>query len=110
MATVEDAATIWLAGRESHVHAHTYEMYSYLLRHQVLPTLGYVPFRALTLEHIDALAECLSAHGAGSGRGLAPRTVDRTVILLRYVLDCAVEHGLIEVNPARRPQSQSLIE
>lgn len=66
------------------------------MRRHVLPTLGGVQVGELTAEHLDELAERLTA------RGLATRSVVYALATLRKVLNYAVKRGYISANPFAR--------
>ncbi len=92
---LSEYATVWLAGKEASLRLRTVELYSYLLRVHVSPTLGSRPVASLTAPEIR------SWHGTLISRGLSQATVAKAYRLLRQIMDSAVDDRLRRDNPCR---------
>lgn len=67
----------------------------------VLPRIGRVPLRRLTVAHLQNLYTTLRAGGGHDGRPLAPKTVLNVHQVLRTALGDAERQGLVARNVAR---------
>lgn len=105
-AFVEDT---WLSEVSTQLRPSTLESYSRYLRLHVLPVLGDRPLQTitggmLTKLYADLLAVGMKDAGKlvdGAPRGLSVRTVRYVHTITGAVLGAAVEHGLLQRNPAK---------
>src|SRR5438445_1135103 len=93
-----DFADEWLENyAKAHVRASTLSTYRWLSGHHLVPAFGSRVLPTLTAKDIsDYVAEKVEA-----GR-LAPRTVNHSLVLLKEMLEAAVDWGYLAHNPARR--------
>ncbi|PZS15537.1 MAG: hypothetical protein DLM57_12530 [Pseudonocardiales bacterium] len=99
----------WLPEVQSQLRPSTHKSYSRYLRLHVLPVLGDRPLQAitggmLTKLYVDLRASGMKDEGkipAGECRGLSVRTVRYVHTITGAALGAAVEHGVIQTNPAR---------
>jgi len=91
---VETFLNQWLEGYvKSTVGDKTLELYSYLSKKHLVPSLGNIPLAKLRSEQIQALyADKLK-------QGLAPRTVQLIHVCLHKALSNAIKTGLLSRNP-----------
>ncbi len=93
------AADEWMAGVEllaehGRRSPNTAQLYRLTLRTHVLPALGELRLREITVPRLDRFVQTLQLH-----RGTATAKIARTVV--SGVLGLAVRHGAIPVNPVR---------
>jgi hypothetical protein len=73
----------------------TRRSYAALRDSHILPALGRISLRAITVTHVQQLQADMLANGVG------PETVTRTLSLLQDVLERAAEWGIYPRNPVR---------
>lgn len=76
----------------------------------IIPTLGGIQLANLTPAHVQGLLEHLRVAGSRRGTGLAPRSVQYALKVLKMALTYAVAQGFIPRSPAtaiKRPQAQA---
>ncbi len=71
-----------------------------MIEQYVVPRVGRVPLRSLTVRHLERLYAELLAAGRRDGTGLAPKTVLNVHQVLRKALSDAVRRGLVARNVA----------
>jgi integrase len=104
----------WLPSRKSKVRESTWASYRDVLEGRVVPRVGAVKLSQLTPKHVSDLYDDLLTSGGRDkrkGKGLSPRTVRYTGMVLTRALDDAVKLGLITRNPAaqvERPKPRSV--
>lgn len=84
----------WLAIKKASVKPKTYELYEYVTRLHITPTLGRLKLRDLRADHLHSL------YAAKLESGLAPRTVQIAHRMLHGALKAAVQWGLLGRNVA----------
>ncbi len=87
-------ATEWLAGKAA-LRLRTVELYEYLLRCHILPTLGTRPVGSITAPQVR------SWHAALIRTELSQATVAKAYRLLRQIMEAAVDDRLRRENPCR---------
>jgi len=92
--------TRWLPARQDRLRPTTLHRYQQMTERYVLPHLGRVPLRRLTVAHLQRLYATLRAGGGHDGRPLAPKTVLNTHQVLRTALGDAERQGLVARNVA----------
>lgn len=93
--------TRWLPAREPRLRPTTFHRYEQMTERYVLPRLGRVPLRRLTITHLETLYAELRNRGRHDGGPLAPKTVLNVHQILRTALSDAERHGLLDRNVAR---------
>ena len=99
----------WLPTKKLHLATSTYRGYERKVQLHVLPTLGRIALRRLRYQQIEALYDSL-LHPT-EGRGLHPKTVYETHLIIRGALADACRRGLVVRNVAlvaRAPKQRSL--
>jgi len=86
----------WLPAREGRLRPTTYYRYCQMTEQYVLPRIGRVPLRRLTITHLDRLYAALRTHGRHDGAALAPKTVLNVHQILRTALGDAERCRLVE--------------
>lgn len=77
------------------------EGYEYIVRNQVIPSLGHITLTQLKPEHLQRLYSSKLAAGRADGKGgLSARTVHYIHVTLHKALKMALKIGLIVRNPA----------
>lgn len=87
-------ATEWLAAKAD-LRVRTVELYDYLLRSHILPTLGCCPVGSITA------ADVRSWHAALVRTELSQATVAKAYRLLRQIMEATVDDRLRRENPCR---------
>ena len=72
-----------------------------MIDRKVLPHIGRVPLRSLTITHLEDLYAHLRRSGSHDGGPLAPETVVNVHQILRTALSDAERAGLVHRNVAR---------
>jgi len=90
----------WLPARQSSLRPTTHFRYQKMIEHYVVPRVGRVPLRSLTVRHLERLYAELLAGGRCDGTRLAPKTVLNVHQVLRKALSDAVRRGLVARNVA----------
>src|SRR6266508_3686320 len=90
----------WLPARRSALRPTTRFRYEKMIEQYVVPRVGRVPLRSLTVRHLERLYAELLAAGRRDGTGLAPKTVLNVHQVLRKALSDAVRRGLVARNVA----------
>ena len=93
--------TRWLPARQDRLRPTTFHRYRQMTELYVLPRIGRVPLRRLTVAHLQGLYAALRAGGGRDGRPLAPKTVLNVHQVLRTALGDAERQGLVARNVAR---------
>jgi len=91
--TLEKYLHEWQSGLSGPVGERTCELYEYMSRVHIVPTLGKHPLTQLRATQIQAL------YSAKLNSGLSPRTVQLIHVTLHKALKAAVKTGLITANP-----------
>lgn len=90
----------WLPGREGRLRPTTAFRYRSMTERYILPRLGRVPLRRLTVMHLTDLYAALRRDGRQDGAPLAPKTVLNVHQILRTALADAERQGLVARNVA----------
>ncbi|MGH8897591.1 MAG: tyrosine-type recombinase/integrase [Egibacteraceae bacterium] len=99
-ATVAQVLERWLETADLEMTTrYTYERY---VTQKIVPALGPVQARRLTVETLDRLYAELRKRGGVHGQPLAPMTVRQIHLILRAALGLAVKWGWIPTNPAEQ--------
>lgn len=93
--------TRWLPACEGRLRPTTSFRYRQMTERYVLPHLGRVPLRRLTIVHLERLYAELRTRGRQDGEPLAPKTVLNVHQVLRTALGDAERKGLVSRNVAR---------
>ncbi len=93
--------TRWLPTREGRLRPTTSFRYGKMIDRYVLPHIGRVPLRGLTVTHLEDLYAHLRRSGRHDGGPLAPKTVLNVHQILRTALGDAERAGLVHRNVAR---------
>lgn len=88
----------WLPTREARLRPTTAFRYERMIERYVLPHIGRVPLRSLTVTHLEDLYTLLHARGRHDGGPLAPKTVLNVHQILRTTLGDAERAGLVHLN------------
>jgi integrase len=98
----------WLSSVKLAVEESTWITWSHYVRGNVLPyAVARRPIQLVSAEDLDRHYAELLAHGAKSGRGLAPKTVANIHGTLHAALQHAVDRGVVRTNPASRANKPS---
>lgn len=93
--------TRWLPTRQDRLRPTTAFRYEKMIDRYVLPHIGRVPLRSLTVTHLENLYAHLRRSGRHDGGPLAPKTVLNVHQILRTALGDAERAGLVHRNVAR---------
>ena len=93
--------TRWLPTRQDRLRPTTAFRYEQMIDRYVLPHIGRVPLRSLTIRHLEDLYAHLRRAGGHDGGPLAPKTVLNVHQILRTALRDAERAGLVHRNVAR---------
>ena len=93
--------TRWLPACAARLRPTTAFRYAQMAERYVLPRLGRVPLRRLTVTHLDDLYAELRRSGRQDGQPLAPKTVLNVHQILRTALGDAERQGLVSRNVAQ---------
>lgn len=93
--------TRWLPTRQDRLRPTTAFRYEKMIDRYVLPHIGRVPLRSLTVTHLEDLYARLRRSGRHDGGPLAPKTVLNVHQILRTALGDAERAGLVHRNVAR---------
>jgi integrase len=93
--------TRWLPTRQDRLRPTTAFRYEQMIDRYVLPHIGRVPLRSLTITHLETLYAHLRRSGRHDGGPLAPKTVLNVHQILRTALGDAERAGLVHRNVAR---------
>jgi integrase len=93
--------TRWLPTRQDRLRPTTAFRYEKMIDRYVLPHIGRVPLRSLTITHLEELYARLRRSGRHDGGPLAPKTVLNVHQILRTALGDAERSGLVHRNVAR---------
>lgn len=101
VSTFREFAAEWLAGVKADNKAEkTVENYAWAIDGHLVPFFGDMPLDAIDAARIDRYRRTLIAEREATGEGLSNNSINKTITRLRQIMDEAVEHGLIESNPA----------
>jgi integrase len=92
--------TRWLPACDGRLRPTTFFRYRQMTERYVLPQLGRVPLRRLTIVHLERLYAELRTRGRQDGEPLAPKTVLNVHQVLRTALGDAERKGLVSRNVA----------
>jgi integrase len=100
--TVRQWLRTWLAAVQQEVARRSYERYSSIAEHQLIPTLGALQITKLAPSHIQNLYNDLAHGGRQDGKAgpLHPQTRRQIHRVLSAALSRAVEQQIIARNPA----------
>lgn len=93
--------TRWFPTRQDRLRPTTAFRYEKMIDRYVLPHIGRVPLRSLTVTHLEDLYARLRRGGRHDGGPLAPKTVLNVHQILRTALGDAERAGLVQRNVAR---------
>ena len=93
--------TRWLPTRQDRLRPTTAFRYEQMIDRYVLPHIGRVPLRSLTITHLQDLYAQLRRNGRHDGGPLSPKTVLNVHQILRTALGDADRAGLVPRNVAR---------
>ena len=93
--------TRWLPTRQDRLRPTTAFRYEQMIDRYVLPHIGRVPLRSLTITHLQDLYAQLRRNGRHDGGPLSPKTVLNVHQILRTALGDAERAGLVPRNVAR---------
>jgi integrase len=93
--------TRWLPTRQDRLRTTTAFRSEQMIDRYVLPHIGRVPLRSLTIRHLEDLYAHLRRAGGHDGGPLAPKTVLNVHQILRTALGDAERAGLVHRNVAR---------
>jgi hypothetical protein len=93
--------TRWLPTRQDRLRPTTAFRYEKMIDRYVVPHIGRVPLRSLTVTHLEDLYAHLRRSGRHDGGPLAPKTVLNVHQILRTALGDAERAGLVHRNVAR---------
>ena len=93
--------TRWLPTRQDRLRPTTAFRYEQMIDRYVLPHIGRVPLRSLTIRPLEDLYAHLRRAGGHDGGPLAPKTVLNVHQILRTALRDAERAGLVHRNVAR---------
>jgi integrase len=93
--------TRWLPTRQDRLRPTTAFRYEKMIDRYVLPHIGRVPVRSLTIIHLEDLYAHLRRSGRHDGGPLAPKTVLNVHQILRTALGDAERSGLVQRNVGR---------
>lgn len=99
----------WLVRREAHLRPSTSKSYRQTVRCYLAPFLGDEPLDELDRRTIETTYARLFSGGGRGGRPLSPKTVKYCHAVLRRALEDAVLDGLLDINPAHRARTPSLL-
>jgi len=91
----------WLPTRQDRLRPTTAFRYEQMIDRYVLPHIGRVPLRSLTVAHLEGIYARLRRSGRHDGGSLAPKTVGNVHQILRTALGDAERAGLVQRNVAR---------
>ena len=100
--SVRQWLTTWLLTIREEVSPKTYERYSEIVQHFLLPALGNLELVKLAPSHIQTAYSALASEGRRDGKpgGLAPQTRSHLHRILNSALARAVEQQILARNPA----------
>lgn len=97
----------WLPGKANTLATSTWQSYRRKIERHILPTLGTIAIRRLTVSHLDRLYDSKLRPNDPDVRALAHKTVLEIHLIIRGALGHAVERGILgrNVAPATLPAS-----
>lgn len=90
----------WLPGKANTLATSTWQSYRRKIERHILPTLGTIPIRRLTVAHLERLYDSKLRPNNTDVRALAPKTVLEVHLIIRGALGHAVERGILGRNVA----------
>lgn len=102
--TFHEFASEWYAAREAEWTPTTARTYLAVLRDHLLPVFAELPLDQITPERIDRYRQAKLAEKDG----LSANTINKSVRLLRQVLQRAVSYDVLDRNPVDRLERRSL--
>lgn len=102
--TLSEWAENWLKLKKSSISAKTFESYSWIIKHYIIPAIGIVPIAELSPLHIHTMIDDMK---------LSPRTITYTLTVLGAMLKTAVQYEYINRNVAtlvKKPKKEKLHE
>ena len=97
---VADYLARWLDVQRTQLEASTWASYAGNVRRYLLPHLGHLALRDLTVPILDAMYAALATQPGPRGRQLSLRTVRFSHAVLHKALGDAVKSGIVATNPA----------
>lgn len=85
----ENVSLEWLDAQKPQLKISSYAKYANLLNSYLLPSFGIMPIQSITRNIAIKYSRELLASGGVSGQGLAPKTVNSIVSVLKNVLEYA---------------------
>ena len=109
--SISNLSAEWLEARRHTFKQTTYEKYSDLLEHYILPKYGHWSVADITRDEILAYLDDLMREGGTKKAGLSPKSAQGIVSVLRLVLNYASENrhisvadlGRIRIKHSKRP-------
>lgn len=102
--TFHEFASEWFAAREREWTPTTARAYRALLRDHLLPVFAELPLDRITAERIDRYRQAKQAERDG----LSANSINKSVRLMRQVLQRAVSYDVLDRNPVDRLERRSL--
>ena len=78
--TVQQASERFLLLKKTELKPSSYDRYTFIIRHHILPELGTIPLRMLTAEKLSVFFQCLQE------KGLSEKSVRDVGVLLKSIL------------------------
>lgn len=91
--TFSELAEQWLKSQKTRVKESTYNKYHNILCSYVLPYIGTINTKGLSLESISHLCDTLLSNGGKQGTGLSAKTVADTLSVIRSVMQYSLNMG-----------------
>lgn len=85
----ENVSLEWLDAQKPQLKISSYAKYANLLNSYLLPSFGIMPIQSITRNIAMKYSRELLASGGVSGQGLAPKTINSIVSVLKNVLEYA---------------------
>jgi len=91
--TFSELAAMWLESKKVKVKESTYNKYKNILNKYILPYIGSIRLRELSLICVNKLCDTLLTSGGQHGTGLSEKTIADTVSVIRCVIQYSVSIG-----------------
>ena len=86
----------------------TYEKYEGFIRNNINPFIGDTPLNKVSIAQVQQLLVSLLTSGGERRKGLAPRTVNATRMMLKTAFSDAVNFDLLQKNPVLATKAMSM--
>ena len=98
--TVAELLELWLADRYPHVKHSSHACYTALVERHILPQLGMLPVRELTVQKVEQYLTDMKKRGRKDHKGgLSPKTISDIFFVLKSALKLAKrQHGFTDIN------------